>query len=161
MLALCASGAYPSCPAVTAAGRPTRLLGLTRADVDFMEETARALGTSFVLLGSRVSGPRSRQRGLHPALAALPLKSARREASALSPGHELEIDKTSIKDYGRDDPRTSDLTAALVDPRTGAPRRIAAEELERALDSRGWDFRARVFAVWDGAELRTAEDFLR
>lgn len=161
IVAACASGGYPSCEIRAASGRPNRLLGLTRADLDWVEEAARARGAGLALVGSRVSGPRLRQRSLHPALAAaLPLRASRREASALDPGAEgVEIDKTAIKDFGRLDPRTSDLTIALIDARTGEARAALASDLERALNGRGWDFPARVFSVWDGAVLRNEEDF--
>ncbi len=158
----CEEGRYPSCEIRAASGRLNRLLGLTRADLDWLEAEARARGAGLALLGSRVSGPRLRQRALHPALAAaLPLRSSRREASILDSGAEgVDIDKTSIKDYGRADPRTSDLTVALIDARTGAAREGLAADLERALNGRGWDFPVRVFAIWDGAVLRSEEDFL-
>lgn len=161
ILAACAAGGYPSCEIRAASGRLNLLLGLTRGDLDWLEQAARARQTGLALVGSRVSGPRSRQRSLHPALwAALPLRSSRREASTLDPGAEgVEIDKTRIKDLGRADPRTSDLTIALIDARTGAERAALAVDLENTLNSRGWGFPARVFAVWDGAVLRDEEDF--
>ena len=161
ILAACAEGRYPSCEIRAASGRLNVLLGLTRADLEWLEQAARARGAGLALVGSRVSGPRSRQRSLHPALAAaLPLRASRREASTLDPGAEgIEIDKTVIKDFGRADPRTSDLTIALIDPRTGDERAALAADLEKTLNGRGWDFPARVFAVWDGAVLRDEEDF--
>lgn len=158
---MCASGGYPSCPIVTASGRASLLLGLDRSELARIESTARSQETGLILVGSRISGPRLRQRTLHPALAAaLPLSASRREASALDPGAEgLSIEKTRIKEYGRRDPRTSDLTVALISPREGAERKALAEDIERTLNGRGWSFPARVFAVWDGAVLKNEEDF--
>lgn len=161
ILEACAAGTYRSCPIKAASGRPGLLLGLDRAELDWIESAARTRGTKLVLIGSRVSGPRLRQRGLHPALAAaLPLSASKREGSAFEPeANGVEIDKSRIKEYGRHDPRTSDLTVVLIDARTGPARTALAEDLERALNGRGWSFPARVFSVWDGAVLRDEEEF--
>jgi hypothetical protein len=163
ILAACAAGEYPSCEIRAASGRLNRLLGLTRADLAWVEGLARERGAGLVLLGSRISGPRARQRGLHPALAAaLPLKTDYRAASALDPGAQgVEIDKTMIKEHGRADPRTSDLSVLVVDG-ARAPEEVAAlaRELETALNARGWTFPVRVFDGLGGRRFRGEDDFL-
>jgi hypothetical protein len=163
IVAACERGEYPSCEIRAASGRLNRLLGLTRLDLAAIEAFARDRGVGLILVGSRVSGPRSRQRSLHPALgAALPLKTDYRAPSAIDPGAKgVEIDKTVIKEYGRADPRTSDLSVLLVDSRR-APEELdaLARELEAALNARGWSFPARVFAGLNGRRFRHEEDFL-
>lgn len=163
ILAACEAGGYPSCEIRAASGRLNRLLGLTRADLAWVEGLARARGVGLVLLGSRISGPRARQRSLHPALAAaLPLKTDYRAASALDPGAKgVEIDKTVIKEHGRADPRTSDLSVLVVDG-ARAPEEVAAlaRELEAELNARGWSFPVRVFDGLDGRRFRREDDFL-
>jgi hypothetical protein len=161
VLEACAAGAYPSCEIRAASGRLNRLLGLDAAAYRRVEALARAHGVGLILVGSRVSGPRARQRTLHPALAAMPLATDHRAASAIDPGAAgVRIEKTVIKEYGRGDPRTSDLSVLLVCSRRGEAERAAlAVALEAELNGLGLSFPVRVFTRLNGAPWRREEDF--
>lgn len=161
LVSACRKGAYPRCVVRTASGRLNYLLGLSRAQLNTLRQAAVEEGVGLILMGSRVSGPRLRQRSLHPILAAcLPLKTERRAASALFPGSEFEIDKTLIKDYGPEDPRTSDLSVILVDAkRSEAEMRGLAAELEARFQGLG-HFPVRFFARLASRYHRSEEEFL-
>ncbi|MDX6769517.1 MAG: hypothetical protein SF051_08300 [Elusimicrobiota bacterium] len=161
VLAACATGEYPSCEIRSASGRLNRLLGLTPRQYDRIKALAVERGVGLLLVGSRVSGPRARQRTLHPALACLPLATDHRAASALDPGAKgVSIDKTVIKEYGKDDPRTSDLTVVLIDGRRADAEVAAlAVELEALLNSLGLSFRVRVFSRLHRGRWRSEADF--
>lgn len=159
----CKEGRYPCVRIRTACGRANDLLGVSPQRLALLRRKAREAQVGFVVVGSRVSGPRLRQRTLHPALAAcLPLKCDKRAASALFPGAEgVEIDKTVIKDFGPDDARTSDLSILLVDARRGpAELRVLAAELEGFFAAQGWGFPVRFFAELTGRLHREEDDFL-
>lgn len=161
VLEACAAGEYPSCEIRAASGRLNRLLGLDAAAFRRVRALARAHGVGLILVGSRVSGPRARQRTLHPALEAMPLATDRRAASALDPGASgVRIEKTVIKEYGRADPRTSDLSVLLVDAARGDEERNAlAVLLEAELNGLGLSFPVRVFTRLNGGPWRREEDF--
>ncbi|MBI3554074.1 MAG: hypothetical protein HY077_16380 [Elusimicrobia bacterium] len=164
LVGLCRSGSYPSCAARAASGRLNHLLGLDRERLAVLKAEAARRRVGLVVLGSRVSGPRSRQRALHPALMhCLPLTADRRAPAALYPGAEgVAIDKTSIKDFGVNDPRSSDLSLILVDARRADGELEAlARELELDLNSRGWGFPVRVFARLHGRTFRSEGEFLK
>jgi len=159
----CRRGDYAFASVRAASGRLNFLIGLSPERLERLSAEARRHAVGFLLVGSRVSGPRLRQRTLHPALAAgLPLKTRRRSASALYPGTEgVEIDKTAIKELGREDPRSSDLSVVLIDARRGPEALDAlARELEAALSSWGWPFPVRVFSELLGRRHGSEEDFL-
>lgn len=161
LLAACAAGAYPSCEIRSASGRLNRLLGLTAEQYRRVQTLAAEHRVGLLLVGSRVSGPRARQRSLHPALSCLPLVTDHRAASALDPGaKDIRNEKTAIKEYGRDDPRTSDLTVVLIDERrTDAELSALAAELEAAFNALGFTFPVRVFASLHKGRWRKEEDF--
>jgi hypothetical protein len=147
------SGRYPGVPIVSGAGRQNILLGVTAEQFRVLEDTARQVSTGFALLGSRVSGPRVRQRDLHPALAAtLQLQTDGRIASATYPAvRGVRIDKTVIKELGPDSPHTSDLAIILVDPaRTDADLHALGVGLEERFKREGWRFPVKVFASFGG-----------
>lgn len=162
VLGACAAGEYPSCEIRAASGRLNPLLGVGRGAYKRMRELAALHGVGLILIGSRVSGPRSRQRTLHPALQVLPLATRKRAASAIDPGAEgVRIDKTLIKEYGRHDPRSSDLSVFLVDPvRPRSALTAVAVTLERSFNELGLSFPVRVFEDLDGVALRREEDFV-
>jgi hypothetical protein len=161
VLAACAAGTYPSCEIRSASGRLNRLLGLSAEQYRRVVALATERQVGFLLVGSRVSGPRARQRTLHPALSRLPLVTDHRAASALDPGaKDIRNEKTVIKEYGRDDPRTSDLTVVLIDARrTDTELTALAVELEAALNAMGFTFPVRVFASLHKGRWRREEDF--
>lgn len=162
VLEACAAGEYPSCEIRAASGRLNRLLGLDASAFARVRALARAHGVGLILVGSRVSGPRARQRTLHPALEAMPLSTDHRAASALDPGAVgVRIEKTVIKEYGRADPRTSDLSVLLVDAGRGDEQRSAlAVLLEAELNGLGLSFPVRVFTRLNGGPWRREEDFV-
>lgn len=162
LLDLCRRGLYPSARVRAASGRLNLLLGVSPAQLAALRREAQARRVGLVLIGSRVSGPRARQRTLHPALeACLPLKTDRRAPSALFRGAQgVEIDKTAIKDYGPEDPRTSDLSIVLVDPRRSPAEAAAlAEELEALFAAEGWGFPVRFFARLNDTLHRSEAEF--
>ncbi|MGZ3458608.1 MAG: hypothetical protein ACXU86_08895 [Archangium sp.] len=152
------AGRYPGVPIVSAAGRPNILLGVAPEQFHSLEDAARQVSTGFTLLGSRVSGPRVRQRLLHPALAAtLPLQSDGRLASVTYPAvRGVRIDKTAIKELGADSPHTSDLSIVLVDAvRGGSELHALAIELEERFKRAGWRFPVKFFASLGGQSHAT------
>ncbi len=161
ILAACAAGTYPSCEIRSASGRLNRLLGLTPEQYRRVQTLAAERRVGLLLVGSRVSGPRARQRSLHPALSSLPLVTDHRAASALDPGaKDIRNEKTVIKEYGRDDPRTSDLTVVLIDARrTDDELSALAVELETAFNALGFTFPVRVFARLHKGRWRKEDDF--
>lgn len=162
VLEACAAGDYPSVELRAASGRLNRLLGVSRDQYRRIAGLAAAHKVGLLLVGSRVSGPRARQRGLHPALFCLPLQTDRRAASALDPGAVgVSIDKTVIKEYGRADPRTSDLTVLIIDAARGEDEAAAlARQLEGELNGLGLSFPVRVFTRLNGSRWGAEEDFL-
>lgn len=163
LLAACRRGDYRFAVLRAASGRLNYLLGIGPERLARLRAEARARGVGFLLLGSRVSGPRLRQRALHPVLeACLPLSTTRRAPSALFPGAEgIEIDKTMIKELGPEDPRTSDLSLVLIDPtRPPSEMEALAVRLESLFKSWGWPFPVRVFSRISGRHHRSEEDFL-
>lgn len=157
------TGLYPWARLRSASGRLNFLIGLEERHLRAMEEAARRLRLGLILVGSRVSGPRVRQRTLHPVLAkALPLWETRRRGSPTWPGVEgVRIEKTAIKEFGPDDPRTSDLTVVLVDAlgRPASALEAAAADLEREFRRFGAAFPIKVFAALDGRSFRCEEEF--
>lgn len=151
------SGQYPFARLRSASGRLNVLIGLSPAQLGAIEAEARERRLCLALLGSRVSGPRSRQRALDPVLeAALPLSAHRRTPSPTWPGAQgLLIDKTAIKEFGLTDPRTSDLTVVLIDP-AGRPEAVLAREaleMELAFRRLGAAFPIKVFPSLDGVRF--------
>lgn len=159
---LCRRSEYPHSVIRSASGRLNRLLGVEPALLRRLEAAARDAGVGLALVGSRVSGPRSRQRGLHPALARLALSTRYRHASALLPSVQgVEIAKTSIKEYGPDDPRTSDLSVLVLDPRRSPEGAEAlAADLEREFGAAAGRFRIRFFGALYGTLHRGEADWL-
>ena len=159
----CRRGRYPSMVIRAASGRVNFLMGVTPRRLALLRRKAQEANVGLVLIGSRVSGPRLRQRTLHPVLAAtLPLKTARRSPSAVFGGVDgIEIDKTVIKDYGPENAHTSDISIILVDAhRTPEQMRELARRLEVFFQAQGWGFPLRFFADLSGTYLRSEEDFL-
>jgi hypothetical protein len=145
-----------------ASGRVNWIIGVAPDTLARMRDAGRELGVGLILLGSRVSGPRLRQRDLHPALArALPLKTYARAASAVFPGvQNVEIDKTMIKELGVDDPRTSDLSILLTSTQPSAEMDRIAVELELRFARLGLTFPVRVFSRLNDRYHRDEDDFL-
>lgn len=146
-----------------ASGRLHFLIGLSPEQLDFLRAEASRRGIGLILHGSRISGPRIRQRELDPVLKeALPLSSTKRRSSSTYPGGEgLHIDKTKIKEYGLADPRTSDLTVFVVDhslDKAGLDRLAAA--VEARLRGLGCSFPIRVFSGHEGRVFRNEADFI-
>lgn len=158
------SGRYRFARLRTASGRLNLLIGLSPRQLARLRLEARRRGLGMALLGSRVSGPRSRQRTLHPVLAeALPLEAERRTPSPSWPGADgLRIEKTAIKEFGLDDPRTSDLTVVLIDPSRRPDAVLAREALEMELSFRGLgaSFPIKVFPSLDGLRFASEEEFV-
>ena len=158
LLGLHRAGRYPGAPIVSAAGRPNILLGVAPEQFRSLEDAARQVSTGFALLGSRVSGPRARQRLLHPALGvALPLQSDGRLASVTYPAvRGVRIDKTVIKELGPDSPHTSDLSIVLLDAvRSGSELHALAIELEERFKRARWRFPVKFFASLGGQSHAT------
>ena len=157
------AGRYRFARLRAASGRLNILIGLSPAQHAAIAAQACSRRLGMALLGSRVSGPRSRQRSLHPALAAsLPLSAGRRTPSPTWPGAEgLVIDKTVIKEFGPDDPRTSDLTIILIDPQQRPAPALAREalEMELAFRSLGAPFPIKVFPSLDGKSFASEREF--
>ncbi|MCY1018671.1 hypothetical protein [Pyxidicoccus sp. MSG2] len=162
--ASCQHGEYPFSRICAASGRANYLLGVSQVGLAELEQVARAYETGLVLIGSRVSGPRVRQRTLHPVLeAALPLLERRRAPSAVFRGAEgLEIDKTVIKDFGTDDPRSSDLSVVLVQAHFSEERFCqVATELEERFAAMDWGFPVHFFGGLRGEYFRNEAHFQR
>lgn len=129
-----------------------------------MRRRAREHGVSLVLMGSRVSGTRLRQRGLHPALPyILPLEGTSRAPSATRAGADagLKIDKTVIKDFGRESMDSSGLAVVLIDPvRSSQELDTVAIALEREFSRFTPAFPISVFAHIRGDYFKTVDELL-
>lgn len=158
------SGRYRFARLRAASGRLNFLIGLSPRQLAQLRFEARRRGLGMALLGSRVSGPRSRQRTLDPVLAeALPLASDIRTPSPSWPGVAgLRIEKTAIKEFGLEDPRTSDLTVILIDPARRSDAALAREalEMELAFRSLGASFPIKVFPALEGRRFASEEEFV-
>jgi hypothetical protein len=155
-------GRYRFAKLRAASGRLNYLLGFNEAQLAALRAEARRLGVGLAIYGSRVSGPRSRQKTLDPVLdRALALVADKRSASATYPAAEgVRIEKTHIKEFGMDDPRTSDLTVMLIDARRSpAQLEETARRLELRLQGLGVSFPVRVFAGFEGSAFRSLADF--
>lgn len=144
------------------AGRLNYLVGLSPEQLGRLRSEARRRGLGLALLGSRVSGPRLRQRQLDPVLMrTLPLHATRRIPSATYPGVEgVRIEKVAIKELGRESPHTSDLSVILIDAaRSSEELDRAAGELERDLRALGCSFPIKVFAGLEGRRFRSEAEF--
>ncbi len=164
IVSACRRGEYRFAVARAASGRLNYMPGITPEMLGRLRGAARESGVGFLLLGSRVSGPRLRQRSLHPVLeACLPLSNLRRAPSALFPGAEgIKIDKTRIKELSPEDPRTSDLSVILVSSRLSHEEMdCLAVRLEAEFGSWGWSFPVRVFSRVAGRRHQSEEDFIR
>lgn len=157
-------GRYRFAQVRTASGRLQPIVGVSPEQFAAIEAEARRSGLGFVLIGSRVCGPRTRQKELHPVLeAAVPLKSTRRSPSATYPGSEgVEIDKRAIKEHGIDSVHTSDLQILIVDPRRLPIEelRAAAVRIERHFKTLGCTFPVRVHAETWGDRFYSETDFV-
>lgn len=158
------SGRYRFARLRAASGRLNLLIGLSPRQFSQLRLEARRRGLGLALLGSRVSGPRSRQRTLDPVLAeVLPLESESRTPSPSWPGAAgLRIEKTAIKEFGLEDPRTSDLTVVLIDPSRRPEAALAREALEMELSFRqlGASFPIKVFPALEGRRFASEEEFV-
>jgi len=147
-----------------ASGRLNFLIGIAPQQLEFIAQEAKTRRVGLVLLGSRVSGPRARQRSLHPALAnALPLQATRRTPSYTFPGAEgVTIDKTVIKEHGLDSVHTSDISIILLDPenRPGEELERIAARMEKRLRMLRTSFPVKVFAEIDGKRFRSEKEFV-
>lgn len=164
LLALCARGEYPCAPLTAASGRRNVLVGLTPAQLGRIRDAAAERGLGALVMGSRVSGPRSRQRELAPVLVhVLPLVGTSRAPSATHAGADsgLSIDKTRIKDYGRRDLNSSDLGVMLLGGgRPEAELDAAAKALETEFESFTERFPIHVYGNLRGAYYADGEDFV-
>jgi hypothetical protein len=146
----------------SASGRKNHLIGLSQPQLTEMRRIAAEFGVELALYGSRVSGPRIRQRALHPVLArALPLKELARRSSSKYPGASgVEIKKTVIKEFGLEDPRTSDLTELVIDllGRQSKVMREIGDALEDRFSHLGATFPIRVFAEPLDQRLQSRND---
>lgn len=146
-----------------ASGRLNYLIGVSPEQLAVIRREARRRGLGLALLGSRVSGPRVRQRELDPVLSrTLPLHTTRRLPSATYPGVEgVRIEKTAIKERGARDPHTSDLSVILVDLSRRPSEELdrAARELEHDLKSLRCSFPIKVFAGLEGRRFCSEAEF--
>ncbi|MDX6770602.1 MAG: hypothetical protein SF051_13795 [Elusimicrobiota bacterium] len=163
VVAACRRGEYPHTPIRAASGRENLLLGVAPKDYALMEARARESGAGLALIGSRVSGPRLRQRTLHPVLAhCLPLRGASRAPSALYAGVDagLDLDKTVIKDYGREDHDSSDLGVVLLSSRPPGELDGLAAAFEAEFSSFSEDFPVRVYSHVRGSRFADEPAFV-
>lgn len=158
-------GRYHFARVRTASGRLSMLIGISSRQLAAMEREARRHGLGLAFIGSRVSGPRARQRELHPVLlAALPLYSTKRTATSNYAGVEgVRIEKTAIKEFGGESIHTSDLTVFLVDPEGRSPERLQAlaELIERRFMGLGCSFPIKVFPGYGGRSFGSEQDIER
>lgn len=156
------AGRYRFARIRAASGRLNFLIGVSPVQLRALRAAAREHGVGFALLGSRVSGPRSRQRNLKPALAqTLPLTARYRTPSATYPGAEgIVIDKTAIKEEGLRSVHTSDLSVILVDARRSREELARlAESLERRFAELGCSFPIKVFPGLEDSRFRDEGEF--
>lgn len=148
----------------SAAGRLNYFIGISPEQLALMNSEAQRRGLGLIALGSRVSGPRVRQRELHAALShALQLQSTLRSPSPTYPGARgIVIDKTAIKEFGPQDARSSDISLFLIDPRGRDEKELhdLAVELEYRFRAMGCSFPIKVFPSFEGRVFRGEKDFL-
>lgn len=147
-----------------ASGRLNYFIGISPEQYAALKRAAYERGVGFIVLGSRVSGPRSRQQTLHPALAcALPLSDNRRTASGTYPGAAgVLIDKTAIKEDGRESVYTSDVTVLLIDKSGRSPAALERTALALERDFRELDtsFPIKFFAAMQGRAFASEAELL-
>jgi hypothetical protein len=139
------------------------LIGVTEHQYASILESVRSRQIDCLLSGSRIAGPRSEQRQMHPALAHTPLETGGRRPSATYPEvRNIKITKTSIKEYGLNDPRTSDLSLLLINSQQRSKLELmeCAECLERELKHVGLNFPIRVYWILDSCIFESEDDYL-
>ncbi len=153
----------------TASGRIHYLLGITPSQYEVINEVAKKYNIGFIFLGSRVVGPRTQQRFLHPVIQELksfqstPIISNTRLASATYHGFtNITIHKESIKEFGIASPHTSDLTLIVIyKTNKNLPKlEQMGIEIENTLKDIGCSFPLRVFTQLDKKVFRTENDFI-
>ncbi|PCI36293.1 MAG: hypothetical protein COB53_10080 [Elusimicrobia bacterium] len=148
----------------SASGRLNFLIGITRQQLQFISREAKSRRIGLAIIGSRVSGPRSHQRSLHPALEkALPLHATKRVASYTYPGaNGVKIDKTVIKEHGLDSVHTSDMSIVLIDPENRPAEELEriSERMEKRLKILGTSFPIKVFPGLDGKFFTSEAEIL-
>ncbi|MBI4051339.1 MAG: hypothetical protein HY400_02420 [Elusimicrobia bacterium] len=148
----------------TASGRLHHLIGISPQQFKILRREARQYKVGFILLGSRVSGPRIRQKELNPVLKqALPLQALKRTPSPTYPGAEgVVIDKTAIKELGSENIHTSDLSIILVDPVRRSSEELfeVAKGLEIRFRQLGCSFPVRVFSQLEERCFYSERDFV-
>lgn len=147
-----------------ASGRLNFLIGVSPEQYRTLREQASENDVAFAILGSRVSGPRVRQKTLSPILErTLKLVATKRSPSPTYPGAKgVRIEKTAIKEYGVSDVRTSDINIFLIDHKGRAEAELArmAEDLERKMRGLECPFPVKVFPGFGGRTFRSERDFI-
>jgi hypothetical protein len=149
----------------TASGRKTFLIGISSEQYKRIKELAQRYQVGLILVGSRVSGPRSHQRNYSKVLLeCLPLSSHRRKNSATIQGVDnVLIEKLKIKEFGKLNPQTSDLSIFIVNKNSFSEARISeiAKVIEEDLNGVIESFPVRVFPKANGETIESEQHYLR
>jgi hypothetical protein len=154
-------GTYRFAHVRTLAGRLCPLIGVSPEQLDVIRAEGTRLRFSLALLGSRVVGPRTFQRTLHPVLQSRRVQPVTTRLPSLTlPGSSgTPIPKDAIKELGWSEPRTSDLTLFVCDTRARAVVVALGSEFETSLNrTLHVGFPIRVFVELHDHVFRSATD---
>ncbi len=142
----------------TLSGDRVPLIGLSPEQLSELQDEVKKFKLGVVLYGSRVTGPRTHQRTLHPVLKeATPTVATKRHASATLPSVSgVHIRKDSIKEFGYSDPQTSDLSIAALGVDINIAR-VFESAINEKLDV---EFPIRVHRCLHGSSFNTLGEFL-
>ena len=147
----------------TLSGRINYLIGISPEELSIIAQAGRQDAVDLVFFGSRVSGPRCRQKTFNKVLdLALSLTETTRRATPTYPAVKgVELDKRFIREMGINDPRTSDLGVVLINRPGYSFDRVAAiaHDMEIRFRSLG-AFPIKVFPAIDGTSFESVPDFI-
>ena len=159
------AGRFCFAEAKTYAGAPVPIIGVSHQQLKLIASIAGQCGLSLILFGSRVVGPRTCQRKLHRVLTyGVSLESNRRHQSVGFPAVEgVAISKDAIKELGVTDPRTSDLSIAVITEGRPLEELLpVAVEFEREINVQLMlTFQVRVYIEIFGEHFTNIDDFAR
>jgi hypothetical protein len=156
-------GEYRWASVTTATGRQSFLVGISPDQLAAMSATLMKSRVGSLISGSRVVGPRSEQRKLHPALAYTPLMARERVGSATYPTLSgVQIEKRHIKEFGLHSAQTSDLSMLLIDhlERPANDLLNLAVNIENSFKQLGCSFPIRVFFQLKGRTFISEQSYV-
>lgn len=164
IISLMEAGEYTCAVIVTAARRRFPLVGISNDQLQRIKNAALRYNIGLILTGSRVVGPRTHQRTLHPALHDGIALTANSRAASINYKRidGVTIEKNAIKEFGVNSPHTSDLSVLVIDSmrRPLSVQRDIAAALAKEFDSLGCSFPIRVFVELNGHLFASEAEYI-